>query len=59
MGKWSKRAREMQSVRMKERFAARKASEVSQPLTTNKLSVKERLDSIIHHVECIKQQLGE
>ena len=56
-GKWSKRAKERHSIRMKERFAAKK--KVAQSVvTTNKLSLNERLNIITHHIEAIKQQLG-
>ena len=56
-GSWSAKARAMHSVRMKERFASKKrvAKDV---VTTNKLTVKERLDIIDHHTLAIRQQLG-
>ena len=56
-GKWSKMARAKHSVRMKERFAAKNKAAVS-VVTTNKLTVMERLDIIDHHNQAIRQQLG-
>jgi hypothetical protein len=58
MGKWSKIARAKHSARMKERFAVKNTSNPANLLTTNKLSVKERINIIEHHLGSIKQQLG-
>ena len=59
MGKWSKKAREMHSVRMKERFAARKAAASIVNVSTEKATIKDALESIINAAEYIKKQLGE
>jgi phage tail tube protein FII len=56
-GKWSKLARAKHSVRMKERFAAKQTNAKS-VVAINKLSIKERLNIIEHHVNSIRQQLG-
>jgi hypothetical protein len=60
-GAWSKRARELHSVRMKERYAQRKKAGLvgtNNVASTNKLTVTERLDIIEHHTKSIRQQLG-
>lgn len=56
-GKWSKAARERQSVRMKERFS-KNGSPFKSLVSTNKLSIGERLTIIEHHSSAIRQQLG-
>jgi len=56
-GKWSKLARAKHSVRMKERYAA-KNSQIGNVVTTNKLSLVERLNIMEHHINAIRQQLG-
>ena len=56
-GKWSKMARAKHSVRMKERWSA-KNKVAKDVLTTNKLSLIERLAIIDHQTNAIRQQLG-
>jgi len=55
-GKWSRLAKAKHSVRMKERWAAKQESK--DVVSTNKLTINERLNSIEHHCKAIKQQLG-
>jgi hypothetical protein len=56
-GKWSKIARAKHSARMKERWAAKNGI-AKNVVSTNKMSVNERLNIIEHHCKAIKQQLG-
>ena len=56
-GKWSKLARAKHSVRMKERWA-NKNKVAQNVVSTNKLTITERLNIIEHHCKAIKQQLG-
>jgi len=55
--KWSAKAKKNQSNRMKEYWAL-KNKIAKKVVSTNKLSIKERLNIIEHHSKAIKQQLG-
>jgi hypothetical protein len=55
--KWTAKSKKQQSIRMKEYWAS-KNKVAKKVVSTNKLSIKERLNIIEHHSKAIKQQLG-
>lgn len=59
MGKWSKKARERHSVRMKERFKAKMESGQISPINNKSLTIKDRLNIIETQVQAIRKELGQ
>jgi hypothetical protein len=57
MAKWTPKAKKAQSNRMRE-YWAKKNGVAKRVVSTNKLSINERLNIIEHHSKAIKQQLG-
>jgi hypothetical protein len=63
-GTWSKRARREHSIRMKERFAAKKQVEevtsvqVESQRETSSLTITQRLDLIVGQIGRIREQIG-
>ena len=61
-GKWSKKAKEMQSIRMKERFRNQRRLEASKligvtPSQLNGTTATQEIDSIIESLEALKRRL--
>ena len=54
---WTEKAKKKQSKRMKRKWAL-KNKVAKRVVSTNKLSIKERLIIIEHHSKAIRQQIG-